>query len=474
MPREATLEPPQVIAASAAGTLTVHPAFVELFAQAGLTCAAAFLELPGEVVSGHADRHVARVEVGGATFYLKRQHVVGWREKLRNHRAGFGWSSRCAREATLLEELEAAGLPAPRWAAFGTHGGRAFLLVEEVAGAVDLRCLLGDNTLSPAQRRTLATRLGKAIAAVHATGFSTPDLTAKHALVHPRTLAITFLDWPSATRGGPVDGADALGALHASLAKALASPVERMRVMRVYVESRPLLRGSSRPLRAHKAKTATEWRTTLLRAAARHSRRRSVRDQLAPAPAQRLVWLAGEAVCAIPEVAAAWPLPAVAPTFAAPGTVLVRGRSFAPFGRLRARLRATPWRSPGVTIGRVLFHLQRYGVPAPRLLAFGQTLTGPARAEWFALYDTPPGVPLREWRLTASPAECRSVFEAVARLLDALHAAGCVLIDAKNAFAVCGGQVSVADPRAVRIVRRVSGSARARDLRGAARLLGVA
>ena len=38
-----------------------------------------YLDLPGEIVSGHPDRHVARVEVDGRVCYLKRQHRVGWR-----------------------------------------------------------------------------------------------------------------------------------------------------------------------------------------------------------------------------------------------------------------------------------------------------------------------------------------------------------------------------------------------------------
>ncbi len=474
-PARAELREPQVVfaPAEAGGTLTVSPAFAELFARLGLTCAAAFLELPGEVVSGHADRHVLRVHLPGAgAFYLKRQHVVGWREKLRNRAAGFGWSSRCEREAEVLEQLEAAKLPAPRWAASGTHRGRAFLLVEEVAGAVELRALLSDSVMSLTQRRALAARLGAAAAAVHAAGFATPDLSAKHVLVHPRTLTVTFLDWQSATLGvTDTARADALGALHASLAESLASPTERMRMLSAYRDALAIPPGFVSAIRT---------------AAARHAKRRSVRDQLAPAAPQRLVWLAGEAVCAIPEIAAEWPRPALAPPYYGPGSdgasrvrfagrdaVLVRGRSSAPLGRLRAALRSTPWRSPGVTAGRVLFHLQRYGVPAPQLLAFGQRLTSATRAEWFALYEAPPGLPLQEWRHTASSAERRAAFDEVVRCLDALHAAGCVLADPQAAFAVCEGRVSVADPRAVRIVKRVTDSVRRCDRSAVARLLGV-
>jgi tRNA A-37 threonylcarbamoyl transferase component Bud32 len=464
---------PQVVFAPGApgGSLTVHPRYADLFARLGLNTAAAVLDLPGEVVSGHPDRHVVRVGLPGvgSAFYLKRQHVVGWREKARNWRGGFGWVSRCEREASVLRQLESAHLPGPRWAAFGAHGGRAFLLIEAVPGASDLRDVLIGTALSDAARRRLAANIGTALADVHAAGFTTPDLTAKHVFVNPETLAVTLIDWQSTAPAAVGDAAraGALGALHASLAGGLASRADRARVLRAYGHAP----GAS----------------DVLRAAARHATRRSVRDQLRCVPQpQRLVWLAGEAVCVVPEVAAEWPRPAVAPpfygfgpngvsrvSFAGRDTVLVRGRGTAPLGRLRAWLRATPWRSPGVTIGRVLFHLARYGVPAPQLLAFGQRVTGAAGAEWFALYDAPPGEPVRRWRRTAPPAARRAVFEAASECLRALHAADCILTDVRAAFAVDGVRVMVADPAAVRIVSRVTPAARRRDVRRVARLLGT-
>lgn len=231
----------------------------------------------------------------------------------------------------------------------------------------------------------------------------------------------------------------------------------------------------------------TSFTRAVLRAAARHATRRSVRDQLQPEAApQRLVWLAGEAVCAVPAVAAVWPRPAIAPPFygfgpdgtsrvrfAGRDAVLLRGRASAPLGRFRAWLRAAPWRSPGVTAGRVLFHLARYGVPAPRLLAFGQRFVTATAAEWFTLHEAPPGEALRKWRRTAPSTARRVAYESATECLRKLHDAGCVLLDAKTAFAVEAGCVSVADPRAVRIVRRVSAAARRRDRRAVAHLLGV-
>jgi tRNA A-37 threonylcarbamoyl transferase component Bud32 len=461
------------------GTLTVDPAFAAVFSRVGLTSAGAFIAAPGEVVSGHPDRHVARLEVPGASgaFYLKRQHVVGWREKWRNHRAGFGWVSRCEREAAILRQLRSAGLPAPRVAAFGTHGSRAFLVLEQVVG-VELRRLLSDNQLSLTDQGELARNLGRAVAAIHAAGFSTPDLTAKHVLVHPDTLTVTFLDWQSAQRSPAVsttDRADALGALHASLAHSLASRADRARTYRAYSES------FAGPV---------DFTRLVLRAAARHADRRSVRDQLQPLAAeraQRLVWLAGEAVCVVPEAAPEWPKPAIAPPFYGCGpvgattvrfagrdAVLIRGVEFAPVGRLRAWMRSTPWRSPGVTAGRVLFHLERYGIPAPQLIAFGQRLTDRMRAEWFVLHEAPSGVPLGEWLQRASATELRDLAGPLTEFVRKLHATGCVLRDAAAAFAVCGDSISITDPLAVRIVRRVSRTIRERDVRLVTHLLEAA
>lgn len=465
------------------GTLTIHPAFSGLFSRLGLTTAAAFLDLTGEIISGHPDRHVVRIELPGAAhaFYLKRQHIVGWREKLRNWWAGFGAVSRCEREGQLLQHLQARQLPAPRWAAFGAAGGRAFLLVEEVPQAVELRQLLADNELSPAERNRLATELGRALAAVHAAGFTTPELSAKHVWVNRSTLAVTFLDWPSAQRKAvqEAERVEPLAALHASVAAELASPRQRLRLLRAYGEISDVARIEQR--------------------AQRLLHRRTIRDQrLAPVPAaaaaatQRLVWLAGEAVCAIPEVAAQWPHPVIAPPFyglyengrdhgneyrlewANRPAILVRGRAFAPWDRLRAWWRAVPWRSPGVTAARVLFHLERYGLAAPRLLAFGQRWVGRTRAEWFVLYEPVRGTSLREQWTWATAKQRQRLRGLLMEYLTRLHDAGVVVVDPATALAVDDRGVALAAPLAVRLVRVVPESRRHRDLRRVLRALEAA
>lgn len=447
----------------------MNPAFASAFVALGINTATGFLDLPGEVVSGHPDRHVVRVVLPGfrRTLYLKRQHRVGWRERLRSRVAGFGWSSRCEREAEVLKQLAAAGLPGPNWAAFGSdRQGRAFLLVVEAEGR-DLREVLSDTALSPRERRALATTLGRWIALLHASGFTTPDLTAKHVIVS-NSLGITLLDWQSARRAQLVALADrvrCLAALHASVADTLATPRERLRVLRSALgpaREAGLIRERLSDLARH-----------VLAAVARLGDRRSIRDQrqgvVTPA-AQRLVWVAGEAVCAVPAVASDWPKPAIAKPFygCEPGTlphtlpgggeaVLIRGRSVSPLARGIAWLRGRLWRSPGVTLGRVLFHLERYGIPAPRLLAFGQRLTGPFTAEWFALHTQPVRA------LSADP-DVR-VAELLGRRLRQLHDAGCRPVG--EPLAVWGlGQVGVEvrAPTAIRLVKRLTLADRESDL----------
>lgn len=468
------------------GRVEVHPRHRQRLSELGLTTARALLDLPGEVVSGHPDRHVVRVELPGwgRALYLKRQHRVGWKERLRQGLAGFGWSSRCEREARLLRALDASGFPCPEWVAYGEEGGRAFLLVEELHGGVELRRLLSDTRLSLHDRARLAERLGQAVAELHAAGFDTPDLTAKHVFVHPESFAVTLLDWQSSRRvvGLAVDArARALAALHASLADHLGGLRERLRFLWAY---RRVVRraGMSAPPFAALARTTG-------RLSVQVQGRRSIRDQRQPVGAgpneQRLVWLRGEAVCAVPDVAAVWPSPPIAPPFyddAAEGlgratrirladgrpADLLRGKSFAPVGRFVSWLRNRPWRSPGATIGRILFHLQRYGIPAPRLFAFGQRETGRAAADWFGLYEPPAGLPLEKWLSQSLPLALRhEVFEQVGLLLRQLHDAGCRYSGAGPLFWVAGhpaGQVSIGGIGSVHLTRRMTARRRRTDL----------
>jgi hypothetical protein len=261
----------------------------------------------------------------------------------------------------------------------------------------------------------------------------------------------------------------ALAMLDASVADHLATPRERLRVLRAAL-------GPAREA-GIVAGRFSELARQVVAEAARFRDRRSIRDQRQPAVTGsplRLVWVAGEAVCAVPDIAAAWPKDAlVAPFYGCepgehPVTLpdgrrahLIRGRSFVPFARLSAWVRGRPWRSPGVTLGRVLFHLERYGIAAPRLLAFGQRFTGRASAEWFALH-TPPPHALPEVIDAA-------IAEQLGRLLRQLHDAGCRVVGALyQVFGTDFRGASVRDVTRIALAKRLTTADREHDL---ARLL---
>src|SRR5262249_42725042 len=125
--------------------------------------------------------------------------------------------------------------------AYGEDGaGRAFLLVDELAGMSDLRAILGDTGLPAKERRSLAALTGRAVGDLHAAGFATPDLAAKHLFVSLAAPDVTLVDWQSARVSRPAPEAErirVLAGLHASLSDDLASPRERLRFLWSYLRA---------------------------------------------------------------------------------------------------------------------------------------------------------------------------------------------------------------------------------------------
>lgn len=473
---------------------TAHPRYAAWLARCGVSSADTALALTGEVVSGHTDRHVVRVELrSGAsvrTAYLKREHVTGMKWRAKNWAAGFGWVSRCEREAVTLSALETAGLPGPQWLAHGRDAeGRAFLLVDELAGAVDLLTLFRDR--AGGDKSSLAERVGSALAELHTAGFGTPDLAAKHLLVSDDEV-VTVIDWPSAAKRGHVRYAEVvrwLGTLHAGIAPELATTRNRLRVLWAYRRACRRL-GKPVPDRFGFMAKAVDAAGT------RRELRPSVRAQRQTAgDPQRLVWVAGEAVVAIPSVAVDWPTPAEAAPFypASPSptpthghrervilangqsAVLVRFHTVDPLGRLFAAVRERTWRSPAAVASRVLFHLQRHAIPAPRLLAFGQRMLSKVAAESFLCADLPAGVSSLAAFLArpdVTPSHRASVLAECGRLLRQLHDAGLRTVEdtsPNDPLFVVGDDtavsVAVGSPFAVRVVRKLSQAQRAADLK---------
>lgn len=477
--------------------VVVHPRYRQWLAKCGLASAESFLALAGEVVCGHPDRHVARVElhagVKARVAFLKREHLVGRRTRWRNWRAGFGWVSRCEREAVTLKRLEEAGLPGPQWVAYGEHDGQAFLLVEELAGATELRAYLDEFRLSDAERKGLADRIGRALAELHEAGFGTPELAAKHLFLRPDVMAVSLIDWQSAPKARPVRFEDRqrwLGQLHATLADELASPADRLRVLAAYRRAVIGIRGSSKDVpKLSNLLKECEYQ------AGRVRDRSSVAEQRQPVAStapQRLVWLAGEAVVVTPDLAGLWPTPPIRapyypamPTPTPPGgerewvtftdgrkAVLIRFHTVARFGRLVAALRERPWRSPGATAARVLFHLRKHGVPAPTLLAFGQRAVSKTATESFVVAEPPAGAVPVEYRLaepSLSMKDRRELLRECGRLLRKLHDSRCRPDPTRTAndplFMVAAYGVAVGSPFAVRLTKRIGDGEKAADLR---------
>jgi tRNA A-37 threonylcarbamoyl transferase component Bud32 len=438
------------------GWVVVHPRYRRRFARWNLTDPRTILDLPGEVVSGHPDRHVVRVVVGRDlerfVAFLKREHRVPWRDRLTNLLFGFGWASKSEREARLLEQLRCARIPVPRWLAFGEDGrGRAFLLVRALPNTVDLRTFL--HRESRLRRRglryrqwDLARRLGRLLARVHSAGFNCPDLWSKHVLIHRRRRTLALIDWQRSRRRAAVPWsarARDLAALHASLADDLASPRERLTFLREY----------------HKVFSPVPDRSecrcfvaAVQRRAAHLLGRRFVREMRRPplsGRAQRLRWVDGEALCVVRSF---WrrcggQLPDWLTTAArTPVTrdredaIVVEGRRlilrrFPPaivVRRWLARLLGRRFTSPGLHQSSRVFRLERFGVPGPRLLAFGQRADGAG----FVLFEPPHNtIPLTDW-LAAPRPDRLEVLQATEALLRRLHDAGYCLTEALNALHV--------------------------------------
>jgi tRNA A-37 threonylcarbamoyl transferase component Bud32 len=418
----------------------------------GLATAADFLQLPGPIISGHVNRNVARVEVDGLRGILKRAHRVAWRERLANALTGFGWISNCARESLILAAARSKGIVVPETIAVGDDGrGRAFLLVREFDGYVDLRQFAQDSRNGTGHdRKAFARALGVALAQIHQAGLTHPDLYAKHIYVHPVTRAIGFIDWQRSVVRATTTWKSRyrdLAALNATLAAHLAAPRERLRCLASYLRH---VSSHSRSDSLRRAAKAIARRTQRLWC------QRRIREQHCPDPANAaaLVWMDGEALSVTPAFrdAVAGEFPSwllrweeraadLNGTYqtnvqTAPGreaTMMLRGGSAlasAFWGWIRGR-RPT---SPELQCAALTFRLERFGVSVPKVLAVGQRHQFPGTSASFLLTESEqPGPALEDWLvdpLKQGPA-CeglrarREIIRQAGRLMRRIHEAGC-------------------------------------------------
>jgi heptose I phosphotransferase len=405
-----------------------------------------FLRLEALIVSGHPGRQVGRLTLGegagASVVYLKRETQVRWTTRLMNFLTGSGWSSRCVREATILEALERDGLPGPRWLATGEdEKGRAFLLVEEVPGAVPLAALLAQLP-DAASRRRLAVRLGQTLARLHEAGFFHRDLYAKHVLVRPDDFSIILLDWQRAWRGAWIKQACRvrdLAALHATVTDHLADPRDRLALLFAYLDC-------GRP--ATRARRLRRLLPQVERLAQRLLQKRHIREKRQPPTAEPQLWVCydGEALNVTPELVEAtggrpldWlhleqqpvgPGPVSRRWLVLPDrrhVLLQRRRGYVSLNeRFRLWLLGRPILSAEQRRATLLWRLQRHGVPAPRVLAAGRRLDAWGFQDSFLMCEPHHGtVRLAAWLARATPAQRRRVLRQLGRLLARLHDACC-------------------------------------------------
>lgn len=442
----------------------IHPGYRPLFEHCGLREAGDFLRLSGVILCGHADRHVQYVNLepddGSFGMFLKREHRIPWRQRLASFRAGFGFVSRSAREARLLELLRQAGVGCPEVLAVGEEGGRAFLLLREQKDAIDLRAFLVDHR----QRRELACALGAALARMHAAGFSHPELFAKHVLVSTDPeRRFCLLDWQRAAAPHVLSEKERLGdlgALDASLSSTLASRTDRLACLRSYLQQ---LAPSEVGTWAHVV--------AAIRAASERLRRTfRIREQLQPTlprGQQNLIWLDGERLCVTrhlrqrhPELVAELQQRVREPMPTGPeaeqvqflslphrSLTLIRRRTSRFTAWLAACCRRRVFVSPDFEQAATIFRLERHGIRPPRLLAVGQEFSLPWSSVSFLLTETPDAdlalTRFLEW------AHCRDRWELLrqtGRLLRRLHEAG-YLVSSFADWAVQGQ-----GPRAFQVV----------------------
>ena len=419
--------------------LAVAMPLVPRFRRWKLTEPQAVLDLEGEIVSGHADRHVVRVALGRGRHrlaaFLKREHRVRLRDRLASWWHGFGAISLAEREAKTLAELRKAGVPTPRVLACGECDDRAFLLLAAVRGTMDLRRFLHrmGAALADHRRTRIARWLGDIVARVHNAGYDAPDLLSKHVLIDPQSLAITLLDWPRARRYSQISfhrAARDLGQLHASLAGSLATPRDRLRCLRAYWQAR----GGKDGCKLRSLVALTE------RAARRSLRRRSVRELLRPPVEERpqnLRWIDGERLCVTPAFwnacgghPPAWLTAAAARPASERRTesvfwrerqlTLQRWPAESSARRWFARILGRRIESAETDQAGLLFRLRRYGVPAPRVLAFGRRDDG---SGFLLTRPIPQTRVVADWLRTYSPRR-DSILLRLGRMLRRLHAAG--------------------------------------------------
>jgi tRNA A-37 threonylcarbamoyl transferase component Bud32 len=412
------------------------PRFASLFRHARWDNAASFLGWTGILVNRHRHRQVEEVSFAyqpagqardsaeslacPAGFYLKKEFAVTWRDRLRNAWDGFGWCATAVREGAMLQALREAGVGCPEVAALGEDGRQAFVLTLAEPHMTELRSLL--PTLDRDSRNRLADALGRELAKMHDAGFDHPDLFAKHILAGRFGAAFRFciLDWQRGCRRRLVPWrlrCRDLAVLDATLHEALASDRLRLRCLRAYC-------GATREGCSPLVRLARSIRAAAIRL--REQRGIGEVGQLpVPARDQQFVQMQGERLLVVrswwderPGDLPDWLVKLGAPDAQENDVVLALANASGSGLSLQVWPKVgSQWAIP--PLAHVLFRLQRFGVPAPRLLAVGATAS-----HVFLLAQTVTSVPLAEAVAKLPPARRGSLLQQAGALIRRIHEAG--------------------------------------------------
>jgi tRNA A-37 threonylcarbamoyl transferase component Bud32 len=272
--------------------------------------------------------------------------------------------------------------------------------------------------------RRLAGALGRELARMHDAGFDHPDLFAKHILVAPRggTFCFCILDWQRARRRRAVSWrlrCRDVAVLDATLHGALASARLRLRCLRAYVRALSVQKG--RPL----GRLARQ----IHRQAERLRRNRHIQEvgQLpVPASNQQFVSLQGGRLLVVRSYyeKLGGQLPGWLTRISEPDAPerVYKESHPAVSGAEEVSLQSWPASASSREIpplAHTLFRLQRFGVPAPRLLAVGFSAE-----RVYLLAESAAAVPLTEAFAKASiPLRARMLREA-GWIVRQIHEAG--------------------------------------------------
>jgi tRNA A-37 threonylcarbamoyl transferase component Bud32 len=385
------------------------PRFASMFPRRSWDSASSFLSWTGILVNKHRDRQVEQVSLSfprcdkntsgeqapessdrstgllqsggmGATFFLKKEYAVSWGERIRNAWHGFGWCSTAVREAAMLRALREGGIGCPEVVALGEDRSHAFVLTRDESAMTELRAFL-PTLNSDAERRRLADALGRELARMHGAGFDHPDLLAKHILVTRAAATFRFciLDWQRGRRRRIWSGnayqvpwrlrRRDLATLDSTLHDALASNRLRLRFLLAYVRALAVRQDGRLGLVARKIRRQAEQ--LRLKCNIREASQLPVHagdQQLVPFYEGRLLVvrsyyekLGGR----LPDWLMRLGEPQVHATNVA-DVACSRSETL----NLQIWPACTPaWEIP--PLAHTLFRLQRFAVPAPRLLAVG-------------------------------------------------------------------------------------------------------